>query len=155
MSTDTLSRRHLLASVPAVAAAAVPAAATALGGLPAGGPCITHEQLAAQDFEPIPSFVGFSSDEQQKQKLEKFLADAAFVVRVSARINERTKAEVIELVKQMDASDDAAESDEMLKLLVDGRENVQELVAMLEGAEVRFAIAMANVYTEAGELRAS
>jgi len=37
MKTDsTLSRRRLLASVPAVAAAGVPAAATALGGLATG-----------------------------------------------------------------------------------------------------------------------
>jgi hypothetical protein len=37
MSTNAMSRRHLLASVPAMAAVSVPAVATAFGGLPAGG----------------------------------------------------------------------------------------------------------------------
>jgi hypothetical protein len=54
MSTDTLSRRRLLASVPAVAAAMAPVAASALGGLPTRDDpvfaAIEAHQVAANAF---------------------------------------------------------------------------------------------------------
>jgi hypothetical protein len=64
----SFSRAHQL--LPPVG---VPTVATALGGLAEGAePTITYGQLGAQDFEPIPSFVGFSSDKDAQQKLENF-----------------------------------------------------------------------------------
>jgi len=70
MNTDhTLSRRRLLASVPVVAAAGAPSVATALSGLAEGAePIISHDELAAQDFEPVPVFVGFASSKEKQQK---------------------------------------------------------------------------------------
>jgi hypothetical protein len=152
IETTPLSRRRLLAGVPAVAAVGVPSVATALGGLAeAAEPTITHEQLAAQDFEPVPEFVGLS--DAVKKIHEQKLDDVSIVSRMSLHLLGLTKAEIIKNMREMALDTDMAEADEMLQTFVNGRELAECLVEMITAAEVRFASAMANVYAEDGSLK--
>jgi hypothetical protein len=57
---------------------------------------------------------------------------------------------MIEMVKHYDAQDDESHGNDMLKVLCDGKEFPEELVEMIAQAELRWAIAMANVYNEDG-----
>jgi hypothetical protein len=74
MKTDqTLSRRRLLARIPAVAAAAVPAAATALGGLPATGDdpvfaVIERHRQAFEAYNATDEIFHRLAEEQEAQR---------------------------------------------------------------------------------------
>lgn len=115
--------------------------------LAVNNPIITHEQLAAQHFQPIATFVGLSENFEKLERHEGFLRKIAIVSRFAVSMLGQTKSEMIDGLKKVD---DAQPADEMLKWLTDGREAAAELLDMIEQAEARFAIAMANVYNEDG-----
>jgi hypothetical protein len=110
---------------------------------------ISHDEMAAVDFKPIPTFVGLNDSFDKMERHEEFLRKIAIVSRLAITFLGRTKAELVENVRE--AGNET--NDGMLKWLMDGREAADELADMLKQAETRFAVAMANVYNEDGSPR--
>jgi hypothetical protein len=82
-------------------------------------PIITHEELAALEFEPSSRFVGF----------------------------DQSPKELIESVRGMDEKqDEEVNSMNFLGYLTDAREKTEAILSFLTAAEIRHACAMANVY---------
>jgi hypothetical protein len=106
---------------------------------------ITHEQLAAQHFEPDDTY------EELREKDEELLRDAALAVRFALGVLRKTKPELIEAMKKMDG-DDRLEPDAPERLLgtfTRGREIAECFQRLIDGAECRTAVAIANIRPEA------
>jgi hypothetical protein len=112
---------------------------------------VTHAELAAMAFEPVPEFVGLTSE--AKETHEAKLQDISVVSRMAIHFLGLKKAEAIDKLRRWAATDGAAAPDEMLKTFAHGRELTQRLVVMLEAAETRFAVALANVVDQDGAVR--
>ncbi len=115
-------------------------------------PIITHEQLAAQGFEPFSKFVGFGKNPKAQVEHEEILRSIGIMSRFSIAILGMTKAELIDTVRSTDsARDDEVSSSSMLWYLTGAREKLEALLAFVTAAELRQASAMANVYSDDGE----
>ncbi len=115
---------------------------------------ITHEQLAAQPFEPVPEFANLNSKPTVRERHERQLHDIAVVSRMAIHLLGLPKSEVVQILRSMVAENNNAKSaDEMLRTFVKGREMAQALVKVIEAAETRFAVAMANVVDQDGTVR--
>jgi hypothetical protein len=114
-------------------------------------PSITHDELASTTFEPIPEFVGLSPE--AKETHEARLQDISIVSRMAIHLLGLPKEEVVQKLRKRAEADGAAAPDEMLGTLAHGRELTQRLVRMLEAAEARFAVALANVIDQDGVVR--
>jgi hypothetical protein len=136
--TQKISRRAAITALPIAAGAS-------LATLPAiAEPIVTHEQLAAQDFEPHILSDNFN------EKNEEALCDFATASRLAVGVLNKTKAELIEVVNKLDA-DQPLEEDSAERLLegfMHGRERGETLLELLKAAEIRLAIALANVRPE-------
>jgi hypothetical protein len=137
MNTTKLSRRSALASGLAFAATpAVPA-------MPAEteDTVVTYAQLAAQHFEPD----AFSDD--FTGKFHGVLDSICLTSGLAIGVLRQTKAGLIESLKKMD-NDPRLESDApeaFLGSLVGAQEDLSDLLKILQGAEVRVAVALANI----------
>jgi hypothetical protein len=101
MKTDTtMSRRRLLASVPAVAAAGVPAAATALGGLSTGATAdpiyaaIEVHREAYRTFDAAVATFGVAEASDDDEAYEAANAN----VLIASNAEKETAAALIEIV---------------------------------------------------------
>jgi hypothetical protein len=111
---------------------------------------ITHEEMAALDFKPIPTFVGINDSLDKMERHETFLRKIAIVSRMAAHLLGLPKAEIIANIRK---GADRQSDDEIFEALTDGREAADELADMIKQAETRLACAMANVYNEDGSPR--
>jgi hypothetical protein len=111
---------------------------------------ITHEEMAALDFKPIPTFVGLNDSIDKMERHETFLRKIAIMSRSAVSLLGLPKAEIIANIRK---GADRQSDDEIFKALMDGREAADELADMIKQAETRFACAMANVYNEDGSPR--
>jgi hypothetical protein len=116
-------------------------------------PQITHQQLAAQHFEPIPGFVNLNTNEERKEQHEGALQDISVVSRMAIHLLGLHKSEMIQNMKKKAAEDGHRTADEMLKMFVRGRERTEALLKLIECAEIRFASSMASVFREDGSVR--
>jgi hypothetical protein len=118
--------------------------------LAVNNPIITHEQMAALHFEPVPTFVGLSDDFEKLERHEGFLRKIAIISRVAVSMLGLTRAEIIENIRK---EENPRRDDEMLKWLMDGREAADELVDMIRQAETRYGIAMARLQPDHAQHR--
>jgi len=115
-------------------------------------PIISHEELAAQEFEPSPYFIGFDKNPKAMEEHEEKLRTIAVMSRFAISTLGKSKAELIETVRKMDEDEDEdVNSSNFLKYLLDSRGKVEAVLEFIVLAECRFAVAMANVYSEDGE----
>lgn len=114
--------------------------------LAVSNPIITHEQLAAQDFEPSPEFV--TVDPGLLESHEDRLKKISVASRMAIATLGFTKAQLIERTK-----DDPETCDSILKFLSDARELTEQLADFIKSAELRHAVALANVCAEDGSVR--
>ena len=66
-----------------------------------------------------------------------------------------TTAELIEAIRKCDADNKGESSSDMLRFLSDARDLREELSELIQAAELRHAVAMANVCAEDGSVRAA
>jgi hypothetical protein len=119
--------------------------------LAVSNPIITHEQLAALDWEPSPFFIGFDKNPEAMEEHEEKLRSIGIMSRFAVALLGKTKAELIEAVRAMDKDrDDDVNSANFLKYMVDARKKIEALLAFVTAIEGRHACAMANVYSEDG-----
>jgi hypothetical protein len=114
--------------------------------LAVNNPVITHEQLAAQDFEPNPEFGEF--DLKMIEANEDNLKTICVGARMGLHMLSQSKTELIAGVRKANGN-----ASDILKFMCDTRELAEQLVNLLMAAETRFAVAMANVYSEDGAVR--
>ncbi len=120
--------------------------------LAASTPICTHEQLAALTWEPDPFFVGFDKDPAKMAEHEEKLKSVCIISRFAVALFGKTKQELIEAVRAMDADDDEeVRSGKFLDFIVDGRGKLEALLAFVTAVEIRHACAMASVYPDGGE----
>jgi hypothetical protein len=120
--------------------------------LAASNPIITHEELAALEFEAEPYFVGFDKDPARMEEHEEKLRSIGIMSRFAVALLGKTKAELIEAVRAMDAGDEEkVRSDNFLRYIVGAREKLEALLGFITALELRHACAMANVYPDDDE----
>jgi hypothetical protein len=139
-----LSRRTAIAALPVTAAGASLAAISVDDRKSAE--VITHEQLAAQHFEPDDTY------EELREKDEELLRDLALAVRFALGVLRKTKPELIEAMKKM-GEDDGLEPEAPERLLgtfMRGRELAELFQHLTASAECRIAVAIANIRPDEG-----
>jgi hypothetical protein len=115
-------------------------------------PIITHEQLAAAEFEPWPELVGFGKNPKAQEEHEERLRSLGVMSRFSLAILGMTKAELIDRVRSMDEDkDEEANSGTFLWYLTGARERLEAILSFVISAEIRHASAMACVYSDESE----
>jgi hypothetical protein len=115
-------------------------------------PIVTHEQLAAQEFEPWPEFVGFDKNPKAMEEHEQKLRSLGIMSRFAIGLLSKTKQELIESVRAMDKDrDEEVNSMNFLEYMSGAREKVEALLSFITAAEIRQACAMANVYSDDGD----
>jgi hypothetical protein len=114
-------------------------------------PIITHEELAALEFEPCSHFIGFDKNPKAMEEHEEKLRSMGIMSRFSIAILGMTKAKLIETVRSMDkAKDEEVSSSAMLCYITGAREKLEAILAFVTAAEFRHASAMACVYSDDG-----
>jgi hypothetical protein len=150
-NATTLSRRETLARLSAAAAVVIsPAAASPLTELttsPTGTEQLcTIEQLAAIDFQPIAEFIDYAAALPKiREKLNRLYTAAG----VGIGFLGKTKAQLVEIVRELDGVDDPCAVG-FHECLTEAREYAEGLVQFLTAAETRFAVAMAVTAIEQG-----
>jgi hypothetical protein len=83
------------------------------------------------------------------ERREKKLRSICIMSRLAIGVLSRTKQEMIDAVLAMDEKSDDHDvcSDGLLRYIVEAREQLEALLAMITAAEIRHACAMANVYS--------
>jgi hypothetical protein len=110
--------------------------------LAVNNPLVTYEQLRDQEFEPKAVFSTrewMNTHEHMLTKLGMF-SRAAFITLTF------NKAELIEQVKKIDKTEGKEASAHVLAAFTEGIEIAKELLDFIRAAEIRHAIAMANIY---------
>ena len=115
--------------------------------LAVSNPICTHEELAAMDFKPWPPFINFGKDHEAMEHHEQVLRTISITSRFAVSMLGKTKAELVESVRNLDKDHDEADSMTFLKYLTEGREKVEALLDFITTAEARHACAMAVVYS--------
>jgi hypothetical protein len=114
-------------------------------------PICSHEELAAMQFEPWPSFVGFEQKPGNVEKHRDQINNIGTMSKFAIAVLGLTKDELIEKVRQIDGGGDPeVTADNFLRYLVYAREDLEELLTIVTTAEYRHACAIANVYAEDG-----
>lgn len=112
-------------------------------------PIVTHEELAALEFEADPHFASFGNNAKAQTEHEERLRSIGIMSRFSLVILGMTKQELIDTVRSMDKDKDPeADSSSMLYYLTGAREKLEALLAFVTAAELRHASAMACVYPD-------
>jgi hypothetical protein len=115
-------------------------------------PIITHEQLAATEFEADTYFVEFDKNPKAMEEHEAKLRSMGVMSRFAVSMLGKTKAELIEAVRSMDEKEDEeVNSGKFLWYMTGAREQMEALLAFITTMEIRWAIAAANVYADDGE----
>jgi hypothetical protein len=103
---------------------------------------ITHQQLAAQLFEPVPDFINLNAKPTVREDHERRLEEIGAVSRIALHLLGKSKPELIPDLRAMGCVHAA---DDLFRSIVEGREAAQALVRLIESAETRVAVALANV----------
>jgi hypothetical protein len=142
-NTPNLSRRAALAEISLTAAAAASAGVTFPLGMTRGEITkdLTVEQLAALKFEPIAEFIDF---EAARPNIQESLNRLYTMGSVAIGLLGKTKAELREFVRNLDANSDPSDATGFHELITDAREYAEGLVQFLTAAEIRFAVALAS-----------
>jgi len=104
---------------------------------------LTHAELAAQDFKPWTP-----PTREELGKWREILENLHQMVQLAHGVMGKSKPELIESLLKADAGHVAT----LVKRLARERETAQELVKLLDAAECRLMIAMANIYPDRGNL---
>jgi hypothetical protein len=117
--------------------------------LAASNSICTHKQLADLQFEPEQYFIGFDKDPARMEEHEEKLRSVGVISRFAVALLGKTKVELIEAVRSMDAGDDEqVRSGKFLEYVVDARGKLEALLSFVTALEIRHACAMANVYLD-------
>jgi hypothetical protein len=112
-------------------------------------PIATHEELAALRFEPESRLAGFDKNPRAIEDHEEKLRHIGIMSRFAIAMLSKSKAEMIEAVREMDAKrDEEVNSMTFLAYLTNAREKMEALLSFITAAEGRHACAMANVYAD-------
>jgi hypothetical protein len=110
-------------------------------------PIATHEELAALPFEPESRLAGFDKNPKAIEDHEEKLRHIGIMSRFAIAMLSKSKAELIESVRNMDeARDEEVNSMSFLGYLTVARERMEAILSFVTAAEIRHACAMANVY---------
>jgi hypothetical protein len=110
--------------------------------LAVSNPIITHQQLADQQFEPVADFVNISDSLEKQRSHAAKMQRFEITLRMAIALLGKTKAELIEGVKNMEGAD------ELLREFSEASDLAKELASMISSAECRVACALANVCDE-------
>jgi hypothetical protein len=108
-------------------------------------PIITHEELAALDFEPYEPDV---SPPDALKTLDETLGQFWAAARSALGVVKMTKVELIAMTRKIGAKGSREEAERLLQFLVGGRELTEGLHKLIEAAEIRTAVALANIYPD-------
>jgi hypothetical protein len=124
--------------------------------LAASKPICTHQELAAMEFEPWPSFIGFDNKPGAAEGHRDQILNLGRMSKFAIAVLGLTKEQLIEKVREIDANAEANDdendvtADNFLRYMVCAREDLEELLTIVTTAEYRHACAIANVYAEDG-----
>jgi hypothetical protein len=110
---------------------------------------LSHQEMAAQEFEPVPQLRGPKAKTfEELKKHQERLDDFCVMVRMALGVLGQTKAELIEALTAMneDGGFDAVE--DFVKSFASGAERGETLVHFLRSAQLRLSVAMHNVYPD-------
>jgi hypothetical protein len=116
-------------------------------------PICSHEELAAMEFEPWPSFVDFDIKPGAAEGHRDQILNLGRMSKFAIAILGMTKEQLIEKVREIDANaedENDLTADNFLRHMVYAREDLEELRTIVTTAEYRHACAIANVYAEDG-----
>jgi hypothetical protein len=98
--------------------------------------------IAAVDFKAVPEFVNFPSIGKRAEEHEAKLRTFGIATRWSIAILGQSKAELVEIVREIDA-DSPKIADDLLRDLMAARDFLRGINGMLETAANRLGIAIA------------
>jgi hypothetical protein len=105
---------------------------------------LTHKQFAAQDFEPTAFGPKFSAAH------DDILKAFAIASRVAVAVLEKSKPQLIEVVRALDVAHGEEANKAFLDTLRQGIERAKLLMELITNAEARCMVALANIYKEDG-----
>jgi hypothetical protein len=108
-------------------------------------PIMTYEELAALDFEPYEPDI---SPPDALKTLDETLGQFWAAARSALGVLKMTKAELIAMAREVGEKGSRDDAEGLLQFLVGGRELTEELHKLIEVAEIRTAVALANVYPD-------
>ena len=108
-------------------------------------PIMTYEELAALDFEPYEPDI---SPPDALKTLNETLGQFWAAARSALGVLKMTKAELIAMAREVGEKGSRDDAEGLLQFLVGGRELTEELHKLIEVAEIRTAVALANVYPD-------
>jgi hypothetical protein len=117
--------------------------------LPVSIPTITHEQLAAADFEAWPDFSNFKGNPERARAFEDGLRDTLENLRVFSHIAAAlvgfSKPDLIARAEGLDRQSEGL-AEKLLEDLTRTREQAAILLKMISTAEARLDVAIANTF---------
>jgi hypothetical protein len=112
---------------------------------------LSHQEMAAQEFEPIPQLAGSKAKTfEELKKHQERLDDFCVLARMALAILGQTKPELIEALTGMDREGGYDEVEGFVKSFAHGAERGESLVHFLRSAQLRLTVAMHNVYPNDG-----
>jgi hypothetical protein len=114
---------------------------------------LSHREMAAQEFEPVPQLAGpkaatFEELKKHQDRLEEF----GVIVRMALGILGQTKAKLIEFLEGIDEDGGIDAVEVVIKDFANGAEQGETLVHFLRSAQLRLTVAMHNVYPDDGSV---
>jgi hypothetical protein len=110
---------------------------------------LSHEEMAKQEFEPVPQLAGSKAKTfKELKKHQERLDDFCVMVRMALTILGQTKAELIAFLTATDKEDGYEAVESFVKSFADGAERADTLKHFLRSAELRLTVAMHNVYPD-------
>jgi hypothetical protein len=111
---------------------------------------LSHEEMAAQEFEPVPQLRGPKAQTfEELRKHQQRLDDFCVSVRMALSVLGQTKAELIEGLVAMEKAvggEGFDDVEDFVKSFGNAADQAATLVHFLRSAHLRLSVAMHNVY---------